>query len=241
MPGLDAVLDGGLVRATLTLVAGSLGTGKTTLLLGFVLAGIALGEPALYLGFRETPAQLARKARVFGDGSALARALAPGGGLELLYLPPVELDPDIVADQLLTAIDRTGARRLVVDSIAELERALARGGDPGRVEEYLAALAVVLRRRGVTSLLIRETPLALAQTLDIAVDPLGMVADNILLLQQIVTNGRLRRFFSAMKTRFAPHDEAMYELVIGPPDGIRLAPVKEWIGQEGPQPAKDVP
>ena len=143
------------------------------------------------------------KARLFGAESALERALAPGGGLEMLYLPPVELDPDIVADLLLAALERTGARRLIIDSTAELERAVARSGDPGRAEEYLAALAVVLRRPGVTSLLTRETPLALAQTLDTSVDPVGMVADNVLLLQKIAADGRLRRVISVLKTRFA--------------------------------------
>ena len=232
VPGLDAALDGGLVRGTLTLVAGSLGTGKTTIVLAFALAGIAAGEPALLLGFRETPAQLRLKARLFGAESALERALAPGGGLEMLYMPPVELDPDIVADQLLAALDRTGARRLIIDSTAELERAVARSGDPGRAEEYLAALAVVLRRPGVTSLLTRETPLALAQTLDTAADPVGMIADNVLLLQKIAADGRLRRVISVLKTRFAAHDEALHELAIGPPDGIRIAPILGRHSQE---------
>ena len=232
VPGLDAALDGGLVRVTLTLVAGSLGTGKTTIVLAFALAGIAAGEPVLLLGFRETPAQLRLKARLFGAESALERALAPGGGLEMLYLPPVELDPDIVADRLLAALDRTGARRLIIDSMAELERAVSRSGDPGRADEYLAALAVVLRRPGVTSLLTRETPLALAQTLDTAADPVGMIADNVLLLQNISADGRLRRVLSVLKTRFAEHDEALHEPVIGPPDGIRIAPIQGRHRQE---------
>jgi predicted ATP-dependent serine protease len=44
---LDAVLDGRLVRATLTLVAGSLGTGKTTLVLSFAdaLHALMIGRP----------------------------------------------------------------------------------------------------------------------------------------------------------------------------------------------------
>jgi len=232
VPGLDAALDGGLVRGTLTLAAGSLGTGKTTIVLAFALAGVAAGEPTLLLGFRETPAQLVLKARLFGTGSALERALAPGGGLEMLYMPPVELDPDIVADQLLAALERTGARRLIIDSTAELERAVARSGDPGRAEEYLAALAVVLRRPGVTSLLTRETPLALAQTLDTAADPVGMVADSVLLLQKIATDGRLRRVISVLKTRFAPHDETLHELTLGPPNGLSISPVQGRYGQE---------
>ena len=228
VPGLDAALDGGLVRGTLTLVAGSLGTGKTTI----ALAGVAAGEPALLLGFRETPAHLMLKARLFGAESTLERALAPGGGLEMLYLPPVELDPDIVADRLLAALDRTGARRLIIDSTAELERAVARSGDPGRAEEYLAALAVALRRPGVTSLLIRETPLALAQTLDTSVDPVGMVADNVLLLQKIAADSRQRQVLSVLKTRFAPHDEALHDMAIGPPDGLRITPAVGRHGRE---------
>ena len=221
--GLDAALDGGMVRATLTLVTGSLGTGKSTLGLRFLLSGAAAGEPAVLLGFRETPKQLERKAQVFDAGRALTSALARDGGLELLYLPPVEIDPDIVADRLLNTLDRTGARRLVIDSIAELERAVARNGDPGRVEEYLAALAVALRRRDVTTLAIKESQLAASQTLDIAIDPVGLVADNVLLMQQLATLGELRRVLTVLKTRFTPHDTSMHEFVIGPPDGIRVA------------------
>jgi len=150
----------------------------------------------------------------------------------VLYLPPVELDPDIVADQLLAALERTGARRLIIDSTAELERAVARSGDPGRAEEYLAALAVVLRRHGVTSLLTRETPLALAQMLDTSVDPVGMVADNVLLLQKIAADGRLRRVISVLKTRFAAHDEALHDLEITASDGLSVIPVRSRFERE---------
>src|SRR5215203_1422055 len=42
--GLDAILGGGLPSAHLYLVDGSPGTGKTTLALQFLLAGVARGE-----------------------------------------------------------------------------------------------------------------------------------------------------------------------------------------------------
>lgn len=55
LPQLDALLDGGLTPATPTLLLGSSGTGKTLLSLYFVLAGLRVGEPAVFLGFHEAP------------------------------------------------------------------------------------------------------------------------------------------------------------------------------------------
>lgn len=148
LPELDTLLNGGLTRETSTLVLGSLGTGKTLLALHFALAGIAAGEPVVYLGFRETRGQLLRRADAFDLGERMRAALEPGGGLTLRHLDPVELDPDIVADDLLAILDAGQARRLVVDSVTELERAVAGSADPRRVDDYLAALLTALRARG---------------------------------------------------------------------------------------------
>src|SRR5262249_26227269 len=58
LPELDAMLSGGLPSATCTLLAGSLGTGKTLLALCFSLAALRAGERVLFVGFRESRAQL---------------------------------------------------------------------------------------------------------------------------------------------------------------------------------------
>jgi circadian clock protein KaiC len=126
LPELDALLDGGLVRDTSTLLAGSVGVGKTAMALHFALAGARAGEPTIYLSFRETIAQLLLRADAFALGPELRRAAADGGTLTFLRFAPIELDPDIMADQLLAVLDRTAARRLVIDSILELERASSR-------------------------------------------------------------------------------------------------------------------
>jgi circadian clock protein KaiC len=76
---LDILLGGGLSRGTSALLIGSLGAGKTFLALHFALAGVAAGERALFVGFRETQQQLQRKARGFAFGPILRRALAPDG------------------------------------------------------------------------------------------------------------------------------------------------------------------
>lgn len=226
LPEFDALLGGGLTRGTPTLVVGSPGTGKTLLALHFVLAGARAGEPALFLGFHETRAQLMRKADAFALGPELRAALAPGGALTLLRRPPVELDPDVLADELLAALDRTGARRLVVDSVAAVERAVAEAGDARRVPNYLAALVEALQERAVTTLLIKESPTLAAAALDLPADLISVVAANVVWLQQVADRGRLRRVLSVPKMRYSAHDDALRAFTIAAPAGIRvLAPV----------------
>src|SRR5687768_315928 len=58
LKGLDEVLDGGLIPNRLYLIEGNPGTRKTTLALQFLLEGVKLGEPVLYITLSETIEEL---------------------------------------------------------------------------------------------------------------------------------------------------------------------------------------
>ena len=58
IPGLDDILGGGLTPDRFYLVEGTPGTGKTTLALQFLMEGVRLGEPALYITLSETADEL---------------------------------------------------------------------------------------------------------------------------------------------------------------------------------------
>jgi circadian clock protein KaiC len=225
LPELDRLLHGGLTRGTHTLVAGDLGTGKTLLGLYVALAGARAGEPTVFLGFRESPEQLAYKADLFSMGAEMRAALAPGGGLSLVRLPPVNQDPDALADRLLTALDATGARRLVVDSIAEIERAVATSGDPGRVDDYLAALVELLRARGITAVFIKDRHLTTGAALAFSDEPLAVFIENLIVLRRVARRGRLHRVLAVLKMGYSDHDESLREFTIASSTGLRvLAP-----------------
>ncbi len=224
LPELDVMLGGGLTSKTATVVVGSPGTGKTLLALHFALAGAAANEPVVYVGTRETRGQLLRKAEMFALGGPLRAALATDGKLAFQGWDPVEINPDVVAERILHAVDRVVARRLVIDSIGEIEHAIMRSGDAGRITDYLAALTVALRRRGVTALFIKETPMFIASQMHVALDPISVLSENVLWLQQVSHGGEPRRLLSVAKMRFSAHDPYVREFTITSPRGIEVLP-----------------
>jgi len=54
-PGLDEMLDGGLIPGRTYIVSGASGTGKTTLSMQFLIEGATHGERALYIALDEPP------------------------------------------------------------------------------------------------------------------------------------------------------------------------------------------
>lgn len=133
-----------MTRGTSTLLLGSVGTDKTLLALQFALVGGRDGERVVYLGFRETLPQLLAKADAFALGAELRAGLAAPGTLILIRWEPVELLPDQVPDHLLGVFNQTGARRLIIDSVAELQRAVQDTSSAGRVANVLAELHAIL-------------------------------------------------------------------------------------------------
>ena len=119
----------------------------------------------------------------------------------------------------------------MIDSVAELERAVLRSADPRRLEDYLAALLQALRRRQVTALLLKETDKVVAASLEISADALSILAENVLLLQHVPYQGHLHRILSVPKLRFSDHDTAIREFRIHAPEGIQvLAPLEGGAG-----------
>ena len=57
---------------------------------------------------------------------------------------------------------------------------------------------------------------------DFTVDTLAILAENVLLIQQLASRGHLHRVLSVLKMRFSSHDHTLREMLIAPPQGIRI-------------------
>jgi circadian clock protein KaiC len=130
----------------------------------------------------------------------------------------------------LALLDATKARRLVVDSVAEMERAVYDYA-PNRVHNYMAALMEALRARNVTTLFIKEVRQQATTEIDFADDAISVLAENVISLRQVDYRGHLHRLISVLKTRFSAHDTStLREFVILPPQGIHVMSLLESDG-----------
>lgn len=150
VPGLDALLGGGLWRGSTTLLAGPAGAGKTTMALQFALEGVRAGESTLYVNFQENPTQLARAIHNLGWDVEEAKR----NGLKLLYASPVELQIDSLVVTIFRRITQENVRRVVLDAAGDLIMAAS---DSQRLHDYLYALVQYFTVAGVTSVLTYET------------------------------------------------------------------------------------
>jgi circadian clock protein KaiC len=210
IPALDAMLSDGYWPGAATLVAGPTGSGKTLMGLHFIVSGARRGEPGIIASLQENPTQLQRIAEGFGWSIT-------EDGIELLSRSPVDLYIDQWVYELLAAIERTGARRVLIDSLSDLAFAAS---DETRYREYLYSLVQRCSRLGVSVLMTLELP-DLFQVTRLAELGVSHVSDNVVLLQYLRQPTSIRRTLTVVKTRASLHQPQVREFTITS-DGITL-------------------
>lgn len=197
--GLDDILGGGLTAERLYLVEGTPGTGKTTLGLSFLLAGIAAGEKGLYITLSESETELRAVAVTHGwslDGLDLFE-LVPDGGFgeaqEQTLLHPSEVELGETVRGVIARVDALQPRRVVVDSLSEL-RLLSQ--NPLRYRRQILALKQYFSTRRCTVLVLDDKS---AEPGDLQ---LHSIAHGVISLAQVLSGfGSQRRHLHVVKMR----------------------------------------
>jgi circadian clock protein KaiC len=209
VPGLDAMLSGGLIGGSSTLLLGTPGGGKTVLGLHFLAEGARRGEPGLLASFQETLPDLASTADL--AGMHLGQHMT-SGLVRVLWRPPLELGPDAWAWDLLAAVEEHRPERLVVDAFTDLLHLFA---DRERQTRFAQALTNELRRRGVTSILSVEIDTFVGRELAVPVPNVSAAMDAGILLRIVELNSQLHRLASVLKLRQSHFDPTIREFIIG--------------------------
>ena len=208
VPGLDALVGGGLIAGSATLVSGSAGIGKTTLALQFALASSGRRNKSLFISFEETPEQVLHGAD--GFGLPLRKAMAEGR-VEVAHLSR----PQVRAEQLETLvterIEGLKAKRVVLDGVNHLAY---RGVSQIELERLLYGLVTRFKRLGVTCLLTLESSALFS--MDAATErDLSAIADNLLLLRYARQSDQIESLLTIMKTRGSAHDRGSHPIRLG--------------------------
>src|SRR6185503_13983204 len=143
---------GGIPEGDVLMLTGPAGSGKTTFAAQFVAQGLTERESCVVAVFEEFPeAYLARAKTLPIDFSEMIKA----DRLAVIYLRPLDLSVDEMLAEILLAVQRIGATRVVIDSLSGFEIALA---PTFRMDfrESLYRLVGALTATGVTVIMTAE-------------------------------------------------------------------------------------
>jgi len=205
-PGLDEMLNGGIPEGDSVLVAGSSGTGKSLLATQFIMAGLEAGEPGILAVFEERPEEYMHRALLFGID---LKPSLDNGTLELIYLRPLDLSVDEMMQELIDAVERIGAKRLVIDSLAGFEIALS-PGFRSDFRESLYRMIYGLTGLGITIL----STLEMQETFDqmpLTSYLISFLSDDVIRMRYVEIESQLRKLIMVVKMRGAPHSKDIRE------------------------------
>ncbi len=206
VPELDIMLGGGILAGDSMIVAGPSGSGKSLLGSNFIAEGLRQGEPGIIAIFEERPKSYSKRAQSLGmnlDGPEQQ------GLLKILYLRPLDLSVDETVHEIVQAVKEIGAKRLVIDSLAGLEMALAPGFRTD-FRESLYRMIAALTRLGVTILSTVEIQESFT-SFPLTAYAISFLADDIIRLRYVSIDGDLRKLLAVIKMRGGQHSTELRE------------------------------
>lgn len=211
---LDALLAGGPIRGTSTLITGPPGCGKTTIALQFALAAAERGERTAIYEFDERYSTLLMRTAKLGLG---LQPHIDDGLISLRTIDPAELSPGEFTYLVRNDVEAREVQFFILDSLSGYINAMP---DEKQLLLQMHELLSYLNRRGVVTFLINPLGGALvgAMQSDIAT---SYIADAVLLLRFFEAEGRIRKAISCLKNRGGAHEDAIRELRIDH-GGIRI-------------------
>lgn len=200
VPGLDAIMGGGIPAGDALILAGPTGAGKSTFGMLFAAEGLKRGESVVVAGFEEYPEAYLGRLRAFDvDPDAMIAA----NKLRISYLRPLDLSVDEVLADILTNVRETGATRVVIDSLTGFEIALA----PTFREDFresLYRLVGALTATEVTVFMILES-VSMSPDLGFTGEQVSFITDDIIVQRYVEINGALEKLLAVVKMRRSKH------------------------------------
>ncbi|WP_298233074.1 ATPase domain-containing protein [uncultured Azohydromonas sp.] len=236
---LDALLGGGIDRGTTTLLIGPPGSGKSTVALQYAHAAAARGAHAAVFAFDESRAILL--ARCAGLGMPLVAGTG-AGQVHVRQIDPAEIAPGEFAALVREAVEASGARVIVIDSLNGYLNAMP---DGRFLTAQLHELLSYLNNHGVATFLVAAQSGVLSPNMQAPVDA-SYLADTVIMLRMFEHEGRVKKAISVLKKRSGCHEETIRQIWFDG-DGVHLSapltrlrgvlagvPVEDSLHAEGP-------
>ncbi len=234
--GLDDILGGGIPRGNMILVSGSVGTGKTTLTLEFLVRGAERGEKSLFLSVTEASDKLIQNLSTF---EFFRTDLVTSGSLVFVDVPVIydrlgldreEMtaeDLDLLVLTIQGLVTELGVKRVVLDSLTSVCYRIRK---EERIRDFMLKLSQTLSALDCTTLLVSEVAQSPGRLSLYGVEE--AIVDGVILLGNTRRQGDIIRVLQVIKMRGTSHSRAQYVIELTP-IGMLMAPHLKGGHQEG--------
>jgi circadian clock protein KaiC len=213
LPELDALLGGGLMPGTNTLLLGPAGVGKTTTAIQCMVAALQRGEKAACYMFDERLATF--KIRSAALGMDLAHYIE-SGQLHVRQIDPAEMSPGQFADAVQHAVEVHGAGTVVIDSLNAYLRSMP--SDKFLVLQMHEMLSYLSQQGVVTLMILGQHGITGELRTDVDI---SYLADTVMLLRFFEAGGEVHKSVAVIKSRTTDHERTIREFTING-GGIRV-------------------
>jgi circadian clock protein KaiC len=223
--GIDEMINGGVIAGDAVMLTGPAGSGKSTVATQFMMAGLAKGETGVIAVFEEYPEQYVDRANT--RNSEVGKMIK-AGKLEVIYLRPLDLSVDEALAAILEAVERLGARRVVIDSLSGFEAALA----PTFREDFresLYRLVGTLTATGVTVFTTAEVIGGFGE-LQFTSEKVSFITDEIIIQRYVEIKGEVRRVMAVIKMRGSDHSHEFRTYEVTAKGVVVGGPLTEYDG-----------
>lgn len=199
IPGMDGLIEGGLIRNSSVLLRGKAGTGKTIFALQYLLHGAQNGEPGIMLSIEETKKDLYREAAKFGWDLESEEKECNIAIIER------QNSYSITIHELEKVAKQIGAKRAVIDSIPALFSSYPNELQRSEMRSAFHLLCKVLTENcGCTTILITEADWSKDFPYEEYV-PKGVIELNFKMME-----GISRKFLLITKMREMRHSKSLH-------------------------------
>jgi circadian clock protein KaiC len=212
---LDALLGGGIDRGTTTLLIGPPGSGKSTVALQYAHSATQRGDHAAIFSFEESRGILFNRAA----GLGMPIMEGPGQGqIMVRQVDPADVSPGEFAHMVRHAVERDGARVVVIDSLNGYLNAMP---EDKFLTAQLHELLSYLNNHGVATFLITALSGMLGPAMRSPIDA-SYLADAVVMLRMYEHDGRVKKAISVVKKRSGRHEESIRQMWFDA-DGVHLS------------------
>ena len=202
----DALMGGGIEAGSSTLILGPAGTGKSLIVMTFVMAAIARGEKAALFIFDEELGLLFDRMKVMGIDLQAER---DKGNIVLQQIDAAELSPGEFAHRVRSTVDNQKIKTVVIDSLNGYQAAMP---EENSLILHMHELLQFLNRQGAATFMTVAQH-GLVGDMQTPVD-VTYLADSVILLRYFEAMGRVRRAMSVIKKRTGFHESTIREFSI---------------------------